>query len=57
MTSYASLRTDVTNAGGRWVDRSVVSDDTGGWTLVTSRTPKDLDDFLRETEAALVTSP
>jgi protease I len=57
LTSYPSLRTDLRNAGGTWVDRSVVSDATGGWTLVTSRTPKDLDDFLREVEKALVTSP
>ncbi|SHM80981.1 type 1 glutamine amidotransferase domain-containing protein [Actinacidiphila paucisporea] len=57
LTSYPSLHTDISNAGGSWVDRSVVSDDTGGWTLVTSRTPKDLDDFLREVEKALVTSP
>ncbi|SEN92349.1 type 1 glutamine amidotransferase domain-containing protein [Actinacidiphila rubida] len=57
LTSYPSLRTDILNAGGAWVDQSVVSDDTGGWTLITSRTPKDLDDFLRETERALITSP
>ncbi|WP_333767141.1 type 1 glutamine amidotransferase domain-containing protein [Streptomyces sp. IBSBF 2435] len=57
LTSYASLRTDISNAGGTWVDRSVVSDDTNGWTLVTSRTPEDLDDFLREVEEALITSP
>ncbi|WUH88918.1 type 1 glutamine amidotransferase [Streptomyces sp. NBC_00433] len=57
LTSYPSLRTDIRNAGGAWVDTSVVSDDTDGWTLVTSRTPDDLDDFLRELEKALVTSP
>lgn len=57
LTSYPSLRTDILNAGGEWVDQSVVSDDTGGWTLITSRTPEDLDDFLRETERALITSP
>ncbi|MEE4543477.1 type 1 glutamine amidotransferase domain-containing protein [Streptomyces sp. V4-01] len=57
LTSYASLRTDIRNAGGHWVDRSVISDTAGGWTLVTSRNPGDLDDFLREVEAALVTSP
>lgn len=57
LTSYPSLRTDIGNAGGTWVDRPVVSDDSGGWTLVTSRRPDDLDDFLREVEAALVTSP
>jgi protease I len=57
LTSYASLRTDIRNAGGHWVDRPVVSDTAGGWTLVTSRNPGDLDDFLREVDAALVTSP
>jgi protease I len=53
LTSYPSLRTDIGNAGGQWVDRPAVSDDTGGWTLVTSRTPDDLDDFLREIGTAL----
>ncbi|MFC8192844.1 DJ-1/PfpI/YhbO family deglycase/protease [Cellulomonas sp. NPDC057328] len=53
LTSYPSLRTDVRNAGGEWVDRSVVSDDAGGWTLVTSRTPDDLDDFLGAVDAVL----
>jgi protease I len=57
LTSYPSLRTDVRNAGGNWVDEPVVADSGNGWTLITSRTPKDLDDFLRETEAALITSP
>ncbi len=41
MTSYPSIRTDVTNAGATWVDESVVTDHG----LVTSRSPKDLDDF------------
>jgi len=53
LTSYPSLRTDVGNAGGSWVDRSVVSDDADGWALVTSRTPDDLPDFLREVDAVL----
>ncbi|MEU4264412.1 type 1 glutamine amidotransferase domain-containing protein [Streptomyces argenteolus] len=48
LTSYASLRTDIRNAGGNWVDEAVVSDDTGGWLLITSRTPDDLEDFLHE---------
>ncbi|MGW4231915.1 type 1 glutamine amidotransferase domain-containing protein [Streptomyces sp. NPDC004980] len=48
LTSYASLRTDIRNAGGSWVDEAVVSDDTGGWLLITSRTPDDLEDFLHE---------
>ncbi len=41
MTSNPSIRTDVTNAGATWVDESVVTDRG----LVTSRSPKDLDDF------------
>jgi deglycase len=53
LTSYASLQTDVRNAGGSWVDEEVVTDDTDGWTLVTSRTPDDLDAFLREVDNAL----
>ncbi|MET9221483.1 MULTISPECIES: type 1 glutamine amidotransferase domain-containing protein [unclassified Streptomyces] len=57
LTSYASLRTDIRNAGGAWVDKPVVSDTADGWTLITSRTPDDLDDFLREVEAALVPAP
>jgi protease I len=56
LTSFASLRTDATNAGGAWVDRSVVTDVEGGFTLVTSRTPDDLDDFVGAVQDALVTS-
>lgn len=41
MTSYPSLRTDLRNAGARWVDREVVVDEG----LVTSRTPDDLAAF------------
>jgi protease I len=41
LTSYPSLRTDVENAGGEWVDEEVVVDDG----LVTSRKPDDLDAF------------
>lgn len=46
LTSYPSLRTDIQNAGGDWVDRQVVSDQK----LVTSRNPADLAAF----DAALV---
>lgn len=53
LTSYPSLETDVLNAGGAWVDRPVVRDDDGGYTLVTSRNPGDLDAFLREVDAVL----
>jgi protease I len=41
MTSYASVRTDLENAGAEWVDEAVVVDQG----LVTSRSPADLDAF------------
>jgi protease I len=41
LTSWPSLRTDIRNAGGDWVDEEVVVD--GG--LVTSRKPDDLPAF------------
>jgi len=41
LTSWPSLRTDLTNAGAHWVDEEVVRD--GG--LVTSRNPGDLPAF------------
>ncbi|MEU8946083.1 DJ-1/PfpI/YhbO family deglycase/protease [Streptomyces sp. NPDC048489] len=57
LTSYPSVRTDIRNAGARdWVDEAVVSDSAGGYTLVTSRTPGDLDDFLNGVSRALVGS-
>ncbi|WP_423919551.1 type 1 glutamine amidotransferase domain-containing protein [Frigoribacterium sp. 2-23] len=56
LTSFPSLQTDVKNAGGTWVDRSVVTDVENGWTLVTSRDPDDLPDFVREVGTALASS-
>ena len=41
LTSYASIKTDLKNAGANWVDRAVVVDQG----LVTSRNPGDLDAF------------
>ncbi len=41
MTSWPSLRTDLSNAGATWVDEEVVVDGN----LVTSRDPDDLDAF------------
>jgi protease I len=41
LTSWPSLRADVRNAGGEWVDQEVVQDDQ----LVTSRKPDDLPAF------------
>lgn len=43
LTSWPSLKTDITNAGGRWVDQEVVSEDG----LVTSRKPSDIPAFNR----------
>lgn len=52
-----SVRTDARNAGAKeWVDGAVVSDSANGYTLVTSRTPKDLEDFLGAVNKALVGS-
>ena len=44
MTSWPSLRADLTNAGARWVDEPVVTDQG----LVTSRKPDDLPEFCRK---------
>lgn len=41
ITSYDSIKTDLTNAGANWVDEEVVVDQG----LVTSRTPDDLKAF------------
>jgi protease I len=41
VTSYPSIRTDLTNAGAHWVDEEVVVDNG----LITSRSPKDLPAF------------
>lgn len=45
LTSYPSLRTDITNAGGAWVDQEVMHCSAEGWDLITSRNPGDLDAF------------
>jgi protease I len=44
VTSYPSLKTDLENAGARWVDREVVVDQG----LVTSRRPSDIPAFNRK---------
>lgn len=43
MTSWPSLKTDLSNAGAQWVDREVVADGQ----LVTSRKPDDIPAFVR----------
>jgi len=45
LTSWPSLQTDIRNAGGSWEDREVVTSTEGGYPLVTSRNPDDLDAF------------
>ena len=45
LTSWPSLRTDITNAGGRWVDEEVVVDTDGPGPIVSSRKPDDLPRF------------
>lgn len=47
LTSWPSLRTDVSNAGGNWVDEEVVVCTSGPNALVTSRKPDDLEAFCR----------
>jgi protease I len=42
LTSWDSIKTDIENAGGDWIDEAVVVDDH----LITSRSPKDLDVFV-----------
>jgi protease I len=41
VTSWPSIRTDLINAGARWVDREVVEDEN----IITSRRPEDLEVF------------
>ena len=49
LTSYASIKTDLINAGARWFDKEVVVDGN----LITSRTPADLPIFCAELLKAL----
>jgi protease I len=44
VTSWPSLRTDLVNAGAKWVDREVVEDDN----LLTSRKPDDIPAFNKK---------
>jgi protease I len=54
LTSWPSLRTDIRNAGGAWVDENVHVDDQ----LITSRDPEDLPEFcatiIREFEDGIL---
>jgi protease I len=53
LTSWPSLKTDITNAGGQWVDEQVVVCTAGPNTLVTSRKPDDLPAFCQSLVEAL----
>lgn len=44
LTSYASIKTDLINAGANWVDQEVVVDEG----LITSRNPNDLPAFNKK---------
>jgi protease I len=52
LTSWPSLKTDIQNAGGRWVDQETVVDDN----LVTSRNPSDIPAFNREVAKLFATA-
>ncbi|HWL04298.1 MAG TPA: type 1 glutamine amidotransferase domain-containing protein [Xanthobacteraceae bacterium] len=43
-TSYHSIKTDMINAGAKWEDSSVVTDQG----IITSRNPGDLEDFAKK---------
>ncbi|MEV6554007.1 type 1 glutamine amidotransferase domain-containing protein [Streptomyces sp. NPDC051597] len=47
LTSWPSLRTDIRNAGGEWVDEEVKICDHGSNVLITSRKPDDLPAFCK----------
>lgn len=53
VTSWPSVKTDLRNAGGNWVDQEVVSD--GG--IVTSRKPDDIPAFNRKMIEEFVLGP
>ncbi|MEU2585588.1 type 1 glutamine amidotransferase domain-containing protein [Streptomyces avermitilis] len=59
LTSWPSLRTDIRNAGGTWVDEQVQICNQGPNTLITSRKPDDLkafrEAFLTEFDKAAAT--
>ena len=48
LTSWPSLRTDIRNAGGEWVDKPVCTDQK----LITSRKPADLPAFCAKIVAS-----
>ena len=57
VTSWPSLRTDITNAGGEWVDEELHVDDSGPNVLLTSRKPDDLPAFCAAIVEAFAGAP
>lgn len=53
LTSYPSIKTDVKNAGGNWVDEEVVVDEG----IISSRDPDDLPAFCKALVEEFATSP
>ena len=51
LTSWPSVRTDILNAGGNWVDEEIVICSAGQNTLISSRKPDDLPAFCTTTVA------
>jgi protease I len=47
LTSWPSVRTDIRNAGGTWVDEEVVTCTAGAGPIVSSRKPDDLKAFCQ----------
>lgn len=50
LTSYPTLKDDIENAGGTWVDQEVMVDDN----LITSRKPDDLPAFINAIAEAVM---
>ncbi|MDT5018411.1 MAG: protease [Mycobacterium sp.] len=48
LTSWPSVRTDIENAGGIWVDEEVHVDEKGPGVIISSRKPDDLKAFCQE---------
>jgi protease I len=48
LTSWPSLKTDIRNAGGTWVDEEVHVDSSGPAPIVSSRKPDDLKAFCQQ---------
>jgi protease I len=57
LTSWPSLKADLTNAGAEWVDQEVHVDTAGPNILISSRKPDDLPAFTARLVEAFATAP